>query len=169
MAKLGRPGQLLGSGCMGRGGRGMVSPGPVPAVYMQSLHESAAMKLLLDATATRTATSSFSTATESLEAAEADDGFGCADTLSRQVTWEGIESGSAGFLRDVSFSSDPRDGQREEVSQSQVLIFRPEIPQLPQIYDELELLVNKTFVEVRFRDQEPLRRSRSLPFLKLRA
>jgi hypothetical protein len=45
-AKLGRPGQLLGSGCMGRGGRGMVSPGPVSAVYMNSLHESAAMKLL---------------------------------------------------------------------------------------------------------------------------
>ena len=56
-AKLGRPGQLLGSGSMGRGGR-MVSPGPVGPVgsigsmgpmgpaYVQSLHESAAMKLL---------------------------------------------------------------------------------------------------------------------------
>mmetsp|Transcript_37096 Transcript_37096/g.58592 ORF Transcript_37096/g.58592 Transcript_37096/m.58592 type:complete len:271 (+) Transcript_37096:76-888(+) len=178
-AKLGRPGQLLGSGSMGRGGR-MVSPGPVGPVgsigsmgpmgpaYVQSLHESAAMKLLLDATVTKstTGTASFSTA------AEADDGFGCADySLSRQVTWEGIESSSAGFLRDVSMSSDRRDGQREEVSQSQVLIFRPEIPELPRLYEELELLVNKTFVEVRFKDQEQpgMRRSRSLPFLKLRA
>jgi len=126
-AKLGRPGQLLGSGCMGRGGRGMVSPGPVSAVYMNSLHESAAMKLLFDATAR----SSFSTGAESLKSAEADDSFGCADSMSRQVTWEGIESSSAGFVRDVSLSSDPRDGQREE--------------------------------------EQPLRRCRSLPFLKLRA
>lgn len=151
---------------MGRGGRGMVSPGPVSAVYMNSLHESAAMKLLFDATAR----SSFSTGAESLKSAEADDSFGCADSMSRQVTWEGIESSSAGFVRDVSLSSDPRDGQREEVAQSQVLIFRPEIPALPQIYEELELRVTNTFVEVRFRDQEqPLRRCRSLPFLKLRA
>lgn len=188
-AKLGRPGQLLGSGSMGRGGC-MLSPGPVTAaatvtaaaVYMQSAHESAAMKLLLDATASGAKPTKL-TATEhiaSFSTAEADDGFsfGCADTMSRQVTWEGIESSSAGFARDVSVSSDPRDGfsrdasmlsdprggQREEVSQSQVLIFRPEIPELPRLYDELELLVNKTFVEVRFRHQEPLRRSRSLNF-----
>ncbi|CAK9096245.1 C3H1 type-like 2-A) [Durusdinium trenchii] len=160
-AKIGRPGKAEQEGLE------MSSAEQTQKTFclQQTLHEQAALQLLLRKAEVTPGVCVGLSKVEEDKAADGED-FEGADSLSRQVTWEGVESTSAGFIRDVSISS--TGSERPLDTFSPPTAAKIPYPELPKLYDELEMLVRNTFVELRFKDGEHckgLRTSRSLPVL----
>ncbi|CAE7201808.1 Zfp36 [Symbiodinium natans] len=124
----------------------------------RALHEQAALKLMLQsACASAAAKVSKATCKEPTEKPTEKDVECCSqgNSFSRQTTWEGMETASAGFSRDSSAAS----ASDNIVSDSTTL---------PDPCDGVELRVKNTFLEVKDETEQetaPLRKVQSLPLL----
>eukprot|EP00437_Effrenium_voratum_P047047 CAMPEP_0181523888 /NCGR_PEP_ID=MMETSP1110-20121109/68136_1 /TAXON_ID=174948 /ORGANISM="Symbiodinium sp., Strain CCMP421" /LENGTH=245 /DNA_ID=CAMNT_0023654579 /DNA_START=10 /DNA_END=747 /DNA_ORIENTATION=- len=152
-AKVGRPSSKMEKArCkeVSEGEASLVAAQAMKTLQLQqSLHEQAALKLLMHFSSMHTT---------KMEADKDDCQLNASTSFSRQTTWEGMETASAGFSRGTTLSSDTELPTQtfDELAQECDKTAKPR---------DLEIVVKNTFLEVREQDGEDrvLRRTRSLP------
>ena len=153
-AKVGRPSSKMEKArCkeVSEGEASLVATKAMKTLQLQqSLHEQAALKLLMHFSSTHTT---------KMEADKDDCPLNASTSFSRQTTWEGMET-ACGFSRGTTLSSDTEIAGKsiDELAQECDKMAKPH---------NFEIFVKNTFIEVREQDEEDrvLQRTRSLPLL----